>query len=197
MARSTMADLIQRVRTLTYAGTAEYTLGTAVFWDDDQIQTVLDQRRQDVDVRLADVTPLVHQGVLRWRDYRTDYHDLEATDGGTAVFVVTDGMGTVVPLASYEPDYVRGVVLFNDSQGGSARHLRARAYDVHGAAADLLDAWSAREKLAFNFSGDDQSFQRSQKFQMLGEMAAKYRAQSWPVSVRTTRGDASVEGWQS
>lgn len=62
-------------------------------------------------------------------------------------------------------------------------------YDVYGAAAELLEAWSAREKLAFDFSADGASYYRSQKSKALLEQAKAYRAKARPLAALLVRGD--------
>lgn len=62
-------------------------------------------------------------------------------------------------------------------------------YDVYAAAAELLEAWAARLKLAYDFSADGASYQRSQQREALLELAAKYRAQQRPQVALQVRGD--------
>ncbi len=62
--------------------------------------------------------------------------------------------------------------------------------DVYAAAADLLEAWAAKEKLAFDFDADGQSFKRSQKMRALLELAREYRRQQRPQQGVLVRSDA-------
>ena len=62
--------------------------------------------------------------------------------------------------------------------------------DVYAAAADLLEAWAAKEKLAFDFDADGQSFKRSQKAQALLGLAREYRKKQLPQQVGMVRSDA-------
>lgn len=64
-------------------------------------------------------------------------------------------------------------------------------YDLYAAAADLLEAWAAREKLNFDFDTDGQSFKRSQKAAALLALAREYRRQQRPASVAMVRTDAN------
>ena len=190
MSRSTLAVLIQQVRTLTGASTADWILGTANYWDGDQIELVLDRHRIDIDKEpLAPVEKWVGGGTVQYFEHRSQYGNLEATDGGSAVFWLEDSVGADQGTANWSADYQRGIVTFTADQAGSARYLSARSYDVFGAAAELLRAWANREKLSFDFSTDGQSFKRAQKAQMLMEMASEYEMQAWPVTVQMSRSD--------
>ncbi|MBI4496850.1 MAG: hypothetical protein HY689_02985 [Chloroflexi bacterium] len=189
-ARSGMAVLIDQVRTLTQASTAEYTLGTASFWDDDHVQELLDGHRVDVYRELLTPIPKhVGGGSIQWLEYRSQFRNLEQTDGGTAVFIVEDSTGADSGTANWTADYQRGIVTFTADQRGTSYFLTGRAYDLYGAAADLLTAWAAREKLQFDFSTDGQRFHRSQKVKMLMQMAVEYRRQQWPRTAAMVRSD--------
>jgi hypothetical protein len=192
MARLGLGDLFEYVRKLTYAGTADYTLGTINFWDDDQVEEILDRHRKDVYTeQLGQFPRSVGGGTLEYYEFRSRYGHFEKTDGGTAVFVVEDSLGADSASADYAVDYVKGVVTFTPDQAGSARFLTGRYYDVYGAAAELLRSWATKEKLEFTFSTDGQSFQRRQKAEMLMQMAAEYEQQAWPVTMTQVRTDLS------
>jgi hypothetical protein len=62
-------------------------------------------------------------------------------------------------------------------------------YDVYGAAAELLEMWAAREKLNFDFSADGAQYRRSQKVEMLLQLAAQYRRRQRPRMIPQVRGD--------
>lgn len=172
MSRAGMADLIQRVRSLTYAGTAEYTLGTASFWDDDQIEQVLDRHRMDIfRERLTREPTYIGGGSVEYRIHYSSFSNLEA---GTALFI-EDSTGENRGTATYSVDYARGRVDFTQDQAGTALYLTGRCYDPFGAAAEVLEQWAASEARQFDFSADGQSFQRSQKAESLREQARLLR----------------------
>ena len=72
----------------------------------------------------------------------------------------------------------------------AARQCGEDEYDAYAAAADLLEMWAAKEKLAFDFDADGQSFKRSQKMRALLELAREYRRQQRPQGVQLVRSDA-------
>lgn len=190
MSRSTLADLILLVRDLAQCGTAEYTVGTATYWDDDHIETVLDRHRRDITHALLEPVPLhAVGGTLNYYDYRSEYPYLEQTSGGSQVFIVENSIGTDSGTATYSVDYRRGLVTFTTDQRGSIYYLTARAYDPYGAAADLMESWAAYEARSFDFSADQQSFKRSQKAEMMQKQADRLRRSAWIVSADMQRTD--------
>lgn len=185
MSRTGMADLIQRVRSLTFAGTAEYSLGTANYWDADQIEQVLDRHRMDI-VR----EPLMSEerydsaGSVSYNIFHSGFSHLES---GTALFI-EDAVGDDRGTATYSGDYQRGVFTFADNQHGTALYLTGRTYDPFGAAAEVLESWAASEARSFDFSADGQSFNRSQKAQGLREQARILRKRARITTKRLRTG---------
>jgi hypothetical protein len=178
-ARATMADLIQRVRELTGAGTAEYSIGAVAYWSDEQIEAALDRARLDVWGEQLTVQPqYAAAGSVVYRVYNSRYANYEQTAGGTALFIVRDGTGATVGTALYTADYTRGVVTFGTTTNGDIRTLEGRAFDVYGAAADVLDGWAGYLARQFDFATDGQSFKLSQQREALEALAARYRAQA-------------------
>lgn len=178
MARSTMARLIDRVRTLTYAGSSEYQVGTANFWDADHIQEVLDANRADVYRADLNSQLTYDGGTAQYKVYQAPYAEWESTDGGTTVFYVQTSPGVTVGTANYTADYQRGVVTFSADQGGTAYLVTGRVFDVYAAAADVLEAWAAREARQFEVETPAVRAMRQQKMANLLTMAAQYRAKS-------------------
>ena len=169
MARATLSELISLVRRLTNAQVADFT--------DDQVQGFLDARRLDV-VR----APLRSRPNSRgeYLDYYSDFPFWEPDAllegaGGTALTPsVSEWLAGHWRFASHTPPPV---------------YITGKAYDVYGAAADLLEAWASKVALEFDFSSDGGSFQRSQKREALLDLAKAYRRQSWAVSVVMYRDD--------
>jgi hypothetical protein len=178
MARTTMTRLIDRVRTLTYAGTAEYTVGTASFWDADHVQEVLDANRRDVYRANLHIQETYDAGAVQYKVYEAHLSEWETTDGGTATFVVQTSPGVTVGTASYTADYQRGVVTFTSDQAGAAYLVTGRVYDIYAAAADLLEAWAAREARQYEVETPAVRAMRQQKMKQLLSMAGQYRAKS-------------------
>lgn len=168
MSRAGMATLISRVRTLTNAGTAEYTRGTVSYWSDDHIEDVLDRHRIDlVRHKLTSEATYTGGGSVVYTRQRSAYGNLEA---GTAL-VIEDSVGDDRGTATWSADYQLGIFDFTTDQAGTALYLTARSFDPYGAAGELLEEWAASEARSFDFTTDGQTFARSQKAEGLREQA--------------------------
>ncbi|MCG3143635.1 MAG: hypothetical protein HONDAALG_00990 [Gammaproteobacteria bacterium] len=184
MARATLANIIQQLRELAHAGTADWTLGTANFWDADQLQSVLERYRTDhYRVQLMPVQQY-SGGLAVWRDYHSGLSNLEATDGGTAIFYLEDAIGNPVSSTLYTPDYLRGVVSFASNTGGSAYYLSGRSYDMNRAAADVWRRKASYYANRSTFSTDNMRVEAGALYQHALEMAESFeqRAQSGQVA---------------
>lgn len=188
MARTGMADLIMQVRQLAACGTADYTAAGTAWWSDDQIQTHLDRVRTELWDEATAVVPTVNSGgTTVYTEYRVAYPYLEATDGGTAVFYLTEADGTRIGTASYAVDYDGGRVTFGADQAGSVRYVTARSYDIYEAAARVWESKAAHVADRFDFSADGASFKASQLTAQYREMARQMRAQSRTGGIRVSR----------
>jgi len=177
MSRTTMANLIQTVRGLTQAGTAEYTAGTVTYWSDDAVQEVLDLYRYEIRAETLNSFPItVGGGTVQWRDYQSAYRWFEDTDGGTARFIVQDSTGGTV--TSYTAQAQRGLITFNASTGGTVYQLTGFAYDVYGAAADIWTQKGARYATMTDFQTDNHQVKRSHIMRNIDMMITKYTAMS-------------------
>lgn len=186
MPRAGLTDVITRVRALTGAGTAAWQVDGTSHPTDDEIQVVLDQHRRDL-----------HQHEITFRQDTTGggsvawtVADIGGTwlEAGTA-FQVEDSQGTTRGTATYTLDQARGVVTFTSDQGGTVLYVTGRCFDVHAAAADVLEQWAAAEAVSFDFQSDASNFKRSQKAQALREQAGVQRRRSRPRVATVTRVD--------
>lgn len=192
-ARTTLSQLIDRLRTFGQAGTGDWTLGTAIYWDSDHLQQVLDAHRHDL-YRIPLVPHPKHVGgSIQYFEYHTGYQYFEKTSGGTAIFVIEDGLGndqSTGGTPSWSADYMRGVVTFTTDRGGTPYYVTGRIYDLNGAAADIwrtkADHYSGTH---FDFSTDNMSVKRSQVIDHSLTMAERYEAKAWAISAQMDRGD--------
>lgn len=185
MARDTMAALIEQLRGLADAGTADWTNGTAVFWDEDQLQQVLDRHRVDISrEELLAVPQYGTAGAVYYYEYRSAFRNLEETDGGSLVLTIQDSEGNTVALAGWSADYARGIVTFTADTGGVARYLNARSFDLNAAAADAWRVKASNAAKLYDFSTDNHNLRRSQYMEHCLKMAAHFEKQM-PVGVTT------------
>src|SRR3990167_11041994 len=192
-ARTGLADLIEIVRGYTEAGSADYTLGTASYWDGDQVQRVLDRNRLDVyREQLTKVINHLAGGSIEYRDYYSQYGNFEKTTGGTAIFFLEDSTGTDASTAIYSVDYERGHVTFTQDTAGTTYYLTGRSYDLYGAAAEIWQhklSHQAGAGQSFDWSTDNMSMKRSQSKEHFVERANYFAGLARPKVVTMYRSD--------
>lgn len=179
-------DVVRRVRQLTGAGTAAWTIDGIPHPSDVEIQEALDRHALDlhqVPIRFREDT--IGGGSVSWTVADVGWQHLEA---GTA-FAVEDSTGAARATADYTLDAQRGIVTFTTDQAGTVLYVTGRSFDVHAAAADILEQWAAAESVSFDFTSDASRFQRSQKAEALQRAAGVQRRRARPRTVRLTRGD--------
>jgi len=195
MSRTTLAELRNVLRGMTEAGTADYTLGTASYWDDTQMDLVLDRYRSDYTHEQMTPKPIVGVGgTSLWYEYEADKINLEQTDGGTAIFYIQDGTGTTIGTANYEADYLRGVIEFTTDRGGSIYYWTGRSYDLNAAAADVWRKKASHYAKNFSFSTDNHRVNRNELYKQAVEMADMYEGMggSSVITMQTWRSDTDV-----
>lgn len=188
-ARVGMEDLIVELRGMTRAGTADYSVvgtgGTVFYWSDDELQRALDRHRTDIfREELYIIETYASGNVLDYKHYRSHYGNYE---GGTASFFLEDATGADIAGTLYTADYMLGTFDFLADQGGSARYLTGRSYNLNAAAADV---W--RTKLGFVSGGvrrwktDGHEVDRSTSMQEASEMVRYYESLGGSETVEVT-----------
>ncbi len=176
--RAGMAALIARVRGLIHDPA-----GAGQVFDDQAIQDALDARRSDVRrLELTTAETIFPGGASETRDYYAERGPWEDD-----VLLQGSDYATLTPET---PDLMMGHWAFAKDTPPPV-YLTGKTYDVYAAAADLLEAWAAKQKLAFDFSADGAKFHRSQAVGALTELAARYRRQQRPRMGRQIRGDVT------
>ena len=186
-ARTGMANLILRLRGMINAGTADWTLGTANYWDDDHVQEVLDRYRGDVYHALLSPVPKYVGGSIEYYDYRSPYGHLES---GTAVLTIEDAAGADQAVAGWTGDYVRGIFTFTTDRKGTSYFLTGRSYDLNRAAADVWRQKAAHFTEHYSFSTDNHNLSRGQIIDNCLKMASDYEAKAQPYTITIGRGDS-------
>lgn len=182
-----MVELIARVRQLTSAGTAAYTVDGSAAFTDDHLQDVLDRH-----VRTFHHVPLAWDqswpggGSVEWTEGHLPYGQLET---GTAAFTLEDSLGANVGTASYTLDDQSGRITFTADQGGTVYYASGRSYNLWLACAEVLETWAAAESRSFDFQSDASRFARSQKAAGLLKAAAAFRRKAPAGRARLVRRD--------
>ena len=172
-ARSGMADVIGDLRAMTDASAEDYSVAGVPFWSDAQLQRVLDRHRTDLKWVEMEAQ---EEGSGEYLEYSIGYGNLEATSGGTAVFIVQDVNGSTVSSATWTADYSRGVVTFASDTAGTSYFVTARSYDLEGAAAEVWRMKQNHYASAVDFSTKVHDIKRSQLYEHAKEMAEYYAA---------------------
>ena len=173
-ARTGMTDIILALRGMVDAGTADYTLGTAVYWDDDQMQIILDRNRMDFyREELVSRIDYVGSGTIEYKEYRSQFQNIES---GTAVFNLELATGVAAGTADYGVNYTDGVVTFDADQGGTAWFLSAKTYKLEAAAADIWRMKAAQSAKLYDVQTDGHRLSRSQIAEHCQKMATYYES---------------------
>ena len=190
-ARTGMATLISTVRGMADAGLSDWSIvgsgGTVTYWDDDEVQRVLDRHRQDVfRAEMDAILSHTSGGTVTYLEYHTNVSDIES---GTAVFKIETAAGSALASDAYTFDYARGIASFTTDQKGSAYFWSGRTYDKNAAAADMWRIKAANVAKLFNFSTDNHKLDRGSLRKSYLDMAEYYESQSAPMTVKIARTD--------
>lgn len=186
MARTGMTDLIDTLRGMSAAGTGDFTVGSIIYWADNEVQKVLDRHRADIVRNEAAPVESYNNGTVVYLEYRLGYGNLEQ---GTAYFELEDAAGTTLGTALYSADYARGIVSFVSDTTGSSVFFTGRAYDLNGAAADIWRVKAAHVADWYDFSTDNHRLSRSQVMRQCLDMAGYYEGYAAPTVIQLYRED--------
>ena len=185
MARSGMQTLIDTVRGYANAAPDEWEVTSdssiVTYWDDEEIQRVLDRHKREYIHALLDAQPTYESGSSVFKQYLLGTGNVES---GTAVFKVEDTAGTV---SGYSVDYARGIVTFSTDQSGKSYWWTGFAYDLDAAAADIWRMKASHVAGLVDFSTDGHSVKRSQQAQAYLNMAGYYQQRSTTEGVTTAK----------
>jgi hypothetical protein len=186
-ARTGMSELIEVLRGMGNAGTADFTVGTITYWSDEQLQRILDANR--LNVYQEPIYPAENfQGTSY--EYQSQWDNYEQTSGGTAIFYLEDGTGNKVASAQYTVDYLNGHITFTADTAGALYYLTGRSYDLNAAAAEV---WRQKASQSaggqFDWSTDNMSVKRSQVQTNYQNQADYYQGKARPKQVTLWRGD--------
>ena len=185
MARTGMQTLIDTVRGYANAAPDEWEVTSdssiVTYWDDEEIQRVLDRHKREYIHALLDAQPTYESGSSVFKQYLLGATNVES---GTAVFKIEDTAGTVT---GYTVDYARGIATFTSDQSGKSFWWSGFAYDLDAAAADIWRIKASRVAGLVDFSTDGHSIKRSQQARAYLDMANFYQSRSAPEGIVTTK----------
>ena len=188
-ARAGMGSVISDLRLMTDAGTAEHSVDGVTYYDDDQIQRILDEYRRDIYREPMQMAEDWQAGSAQYRNYYWSQGAVEQTTGGTAIWYITDGQGSVIGSANYSVDYDAQQVVFSANTLGSVRYLTYRSYDLNRAAARVWKDKAAHVADRFDVKTDNHDLKRSQLGMKYMQNAQAYLKAAQPFNVRMVRED--------
>jgi hypothetical protein len=184
VARETLAKLRSRLRRLV-ADPA----GSNQVWADEELDDALDHNRREARyAHLKEIETIQPSGSVLYLIYEAGVGDWE--DGAA----LTDSSFNPLTTGITE-DLLTGRWTFTTMPNRPV-HVTGFYYDLYGAAVEILENWQAREKLSFDAQADQQSFKRSQKFEMLAQMADRYRGQMWAGSACLIQSDFIANAYE-
>jgi hypothetical protein len=177
--RDGMTNLVNRLRALSNAGTAQYAAGTITYWTDDHLQATLDRHQTwVVEEQLTWIPQTLAGGTVNYLTAVQAYKDLEEAESGTARWQVRTTTGTAEGTANYTADYEQGRITWSSDQGGTAYMLATGySYDLYAAAVDVLEHKLAYIDLWYDFEADNQTFDRSQIKDNIEGLITRYKSQ--------------------
>ena len=178
--RTTMLPLIKRVRQLINDPQSS----TQAF-DDQEIQDVLDESREDIVNQVLTVKPTYTLGQVQFLNYYSVLGGWEEDYAFKQFLSVPVTPNTLEPIA--------GHFAFTQSTLPPI-YITGKLYDVHRAAADLLERLAARYALQFSFSSDGQSFHPEQIQANIAGLVKQQRAKQRPRTISMTRSDLKSTG---
>jgi hypothetical protein len=171
-----MLPLIKRVRQLINdPQSATQNFG------DQEIQEVLDESRLDV-VNEPLIAKPTYAPTIQYLNYYSKQGGWEED------YTFSQYLSIVVTPSVLEP--IAGHFTFAASTYPPVL-ITGKLYDVHRAAADLLERLAAKHALDYDMTVNGQSLHRSQAVTALLNLAKRYRAQQRPSTISVRRSDLS------
>lgn len=186
--RAGMVNLISRLRGLTNAGTADYSIAGVTYWNDGQMLEYLDQTMQQYKMLMLVEKPGYQGGSAVWYDYEIprsigrNYEEYSATDLN---FVVRDNVGSAVGTANYSVNYLAGLVRFTTDQAGADYYVDVRTFNVYEAAAQIWEAKAGHVSGNVDWQSDNHQVKASQEAEHCLKMAQKLRNMGGGIKVST------------
>jgi len=180
-----MVYIINELRALCEAGTADYMIAGSAYWTDEQLQNILDDYRIDFKFAELACNEDYQNGDTVYTDYYLPAGWLEAD---SSINYIRDGSGGSVS-ESYTADYRTGKFIFNSDQNGKSYYMSGRAYNLQKSAADIWRKKAAHYAMLYNFSTDGHNLQREVLMKHCLDMAAQLEASLGMESIGIVRSD--------
>lgn len=184
--RGTMAAVITRLR-----DAISDPVGADQVWSDQQLQDALDRHR--VRVRYHELTPVADR--LPGGTEVTLFHTAQAGPWESDATLVDFAYASLTPSST---NLDLGEWTFAADTPGPV-YVNGYAYDVAGAAVEILKRWAAIEKLNHDLAASGKNLSESQKFTMLLQLIAQYQVESvqwagWALTGTSSEAGGIVSG---
>ena len=186
-ARAGMAAIITRLRGMTSAGTADYSIAGTTYWTDDQLQERLDRQRREVRQLTLEAIP-EYGATYRYVDYPTGLKNIEE-DAAASGWRLYETTGGTVSASAYSVNYEAGMITFGNDTQNATYYLDARTYDINAAAAEIWETKAAHYAERVDWRADDHDVKASQYIAHCQKMAAQYRGRGQVRTVSLFRSD--------
>jgi hypothetical protein len=191
-ARTGMVNLINELRGLTYAGTADFSVNGVSYHSDDHLQDTLDRYARQYSDHGLEADPDNIGGTLVYKRYFLPPYRFEEHTSGTSVWRLTNSSGSAFGTAAFSVNYALGEVTMTSDTQGSALYLTARAYSLNRAASDVW-SWKANSYAdQFDVATDNHKLTRSQKIKHAEGRARFYANEAVAERIRAGEGVTRV-----
>lgn len=166
-ARTGVQYIVNEVRRISGAGTAEFTVDSTSYFSDDDIERILDSRRARLARHMVVFEPELSDGggTTVYKRARIGYGWIE--DIGAGDFSITDSQGSAIGTGSYTLSPEDGYIVFDSDQAGSLRYITGWVHNPYKAAVDVLVSWSMHLSQQPDFETDNMKVTRSRKNEAL------------------------------
>lgn len=182
--RTTMIEMISRLRNMAQTGTSDYTVASTAYWSDEQLQDALDRNRQYINFEpLSPITTRIAGGSVEYKRYESIRNNWEED------FTVQDSVGNSIGGTLYIENAEEGFITFDTDQAGSARVITGYTYDMNKSASEVWRSKASHYSMQYDFSTDNHSIKRSQLAEQALKMAAYYESRAGLTPVVMWRPD--------
>ena len=185
--RTTMTDLILKLRGMTDTSSADYSINSISYWSDAHLQDVLDQVQMHVNFMQMEAIPSIGSSLA----ITYTRHETGLTDWENAP-IIQDENGATIADTNYTFDANTGVVIFNTNTTGIGRYITGYVYNVERAASSVWTKKAAHAAKGFDFSTDNHSIKRSQVAEHYMDMSRFYDRIAGARTISIYRGDDVV-----
>lgn len=179
-----MSALVDTLRRMTAVGKAQYAIDNRTYWTDADLEATINARvaAQLIQTQVELIPSVNAESKLVFLHGRVRFPGKLDTESAAVVTLT----GQPIVGATFHDD---GRIDFATSQTTTVPLMSGIAYDLNGAAADVLTDWASAVKLGYDITAEGESLTRSQRHAQLLEQAQAFRSRAVIGSISLTRSD--------